>query len=109
MVRFLPKAESPYNRSDSRQALRPESSLGNIPISPLRGLTRAESVHSVSSEFYDEIKVFSFCLQVNGHPELYSAGIPSSFGSSENLITATESLNGNQQSNGNNENPQQVS
>ena len=48
VVRFLPKAESPYNRSDSRQALRPESSLGNVPFSPLPGLTRAESVHSVS-------------------------------------------------------------
>lgn len=90
VVRSLPKAESPYNRSDSRQALRPESSLGNIPFSPLPGLTRAESVHSV-----------------NGHPEAYSAGIPSSFGSSENLITA-ESLNGNEPSNGNNENPQQA-
>ena len=48
VVRFLPKAESPYTRSDSRQTLRPESSLGKS-LSPQPGLTRAESVHSVPS------------------------------------------------------------
>ena len=54
------------------------------------------------------LSILSFSQQVNGHPEPYSAGLPPSFGSSENLITA-ESVNEKQQSNGNNENQQQVS
>ena len=63
---------------------------------------------SLSEFLRNHFYILSFSQQVNGHPEPYSAGLPPSFGSSENLITA-ESVNEKQQSNGNNENQQQVS
>jgi len=77
VVRNLAKSVSPdYTRPDSRQSLRPESSLGKM-FSPQPALARAESVHSV-----------------NGHPELYSTNMNQNFGSVENIAK-----NENQESN----------
>ena len=60
VVRSVPKAESPIARTDSRQVLRPESSLGKaFSPQPGQGLTRAESVHSVSQKLIDILQLLT--------------------------------------------------
>ena len=67
VVRFVPKAESPSGRSDSRQfSVRPESSLSGKAFSPQPGLTRAESVHSVSEGVKVREKGGNFHKRVGG-------------------------------------------